>query len=138
MEIEVSVAKEAARRADPARVARLHQLCDELETLEGDIVRSSTNDLDFHREIALATENEFWVLLFDILGGALTETRVATFSMDPRRFSIVVAAHRRIAEGIGSGDPEQAAEAMRDHLLEVKQTWDKHPEVVHVCGEDCR
>ena len=74
----------------------------------------------------MATGNDFWVLVFDVLGGALTETRVATFSMNKERFTTVVKAHRTIAGAIGQRDPDAAGKAMVDHLTEVKNTWDEY------------
>lgn len=131
MTIETAVARQAAVRAGDDDVRQLHDLCDDMGEAAGDIVALSENDLAFHRAIALASGNEFWVLTFDVLGGALTETRVATFSMDPSRFHTVLAAHRKIASAIGARDPEAAGIAMADHLIEVKTTWDQHPEMTH-------
>lgn len=131
MIVETAVAREAAERASDDAIDRLYFLCDEMEKLEGNIVELSENDLEFHRGIALASGNEFWVLTFDVLGGALTETRVATFSMDESRFHVVLAAHRKIADAIARRDPEAAGIAMADHLIEVKTTWNQHPEMTH-------
>lgn len=128
MSLEVTAAGAAAQRASEAAAQHLIALCDELSTLSDDIVRASRNDFDFHKAIATSTGNDFLVLLFDVLEAALMETRVATFSMDPNRISIVAAAHRRVAVAIAAHDPVAAKRAMREHLAEVKYTWDSHPE----------
>ena len=107
---------------------RLLELCDELEDLQGDIPRASRNDFYFHKTIAEATNNEFMVAMFDVLEGALMETRVATFGMKPSRIRRVAKAHRAIALAIADRDPDAARQAMLDHLIEVKTTWDQHPE----------
>ena len=60
------------------------------------------------------------------------ETRVATFGMEPSRIRRVAKAHRAIALAIADRDPDAARQAMLDHLIEVKTTWDQHPE--HLTG----
>lgn len=104
-------------------------LCDDLAKLGSDeIVAASKNDIIFHLRIAELSQNDFFIMLFQALQEALTETRVATFTMDPTRIQTVAAAHRKVAEAIVAGDGTAAGDAMREHLLEVKATWDAHPE----------
>src|SRR5699024_1505812 len=108
------------------QISGLYSLCDELETYTtDDLVQASRNDAVFHRNIAVASCNSFFVILLDALGRSLLDTRVATFSMDPERLSTVAAAHRSIADGIASRDPSAAAAAMRAHLTEVVDTWNR-------------
>lgn len=122
--LEPAICALAAENAGDEDIAGLFALCDELESLtEGDLVDASRNDARFHRNIAVASQNSYYVILLDALGRSLLDTRVATFSMEPRRLSIVVAAHRKVADAIASRDPEAAAEAMREHLGEVVDTW---------------
>ncbi|WP_054952696.1 FadR/GntR family transcriptional regulator [Flaviflexus massiliensis] len=128
--LEVSVAGIASGKTSPELKRELYLLCDALEDSDGNLVRASQLDYDFHRAIARASENSFFDVIFEALEGALVETRVATFSMDPSRLTTVVAAHRRIAHGIAVGDVEVARAEMTDHLIEVKATWDSHPEMV--------
>lgn len=125
MSLEVTSAVAAAERASNEAVEHLLNLCDVLASTT-DLVDASRNDFDFHKAIAESTGNDFLVLLFDVLEGALMETRVATFSMDPSRVTLVADAHRKVALGIAEHDPENAAQAMRAHLAEVKATWDTH------------
>lgn len=122
--LEPAMCAQAARNIDDEQVDDLFALCDELETFTPeDLVDASRNDAVFHRNIAVASRNSFFIILLDALGRSLLDTRVATFSMDPTRLSTVSAAHRAIAEGIASRDPEEAADAMRAHLTEVLDTW---------------
>lgn len=90
---------------------------------ESDLVDASRNDARFHRRIAIASQNSYYVILLDALGRSLLDTRVATFSMEPRRLSTVVSAHREVADAIAAHDPDAAADAMREHLSEVVETW---------------
>lgn len=128
--LETAVAGQSAERATDESIAELYRLCDDIEDARGDLIRASTIDFDFHRKIAEATGNEFFVMMFDVLGNGLMEIRVATFAMDSERFDIVAKAHRKIVDGMRAKDPDLAIDAMREHLLEVKTTWDAHPELV--------
>ena len=124
--LEPAICALAATHAGEDEVAGLSELCDELEGFrEEDLVHASRNDAMFHRNIALASQNSYFVILLDALGRSLLDTRVATFSMDPRRLATVAAAHRKIADGIAAKDPGRAADAMREHLDEVLDTWNR-------------
>lgn len=129
LSLETAVAGLSAKVASHEAINMLYTLCDELEAAEGNLIEASKIDFDFHRKIAEITGNELFVMLFDVLGSGLMETRVATFAMDGARFKIVARAHRKIVEGIESKDPKNAIDAMLEHLAEVKETWDAHPEV---------
>lgn len=123
--LEPAICALAAERAEEEDVKALFVLCDELENLtEDDLVDASRNDARFHRNIAVASRNSYYVILLDALGRSLLDTRVATFSMEPSRLSTVVAAHRKVADAIAAHDPDAAAEAMREHLSEVVETWE--------------
>lgn len=128
--LEVSVAGIASLKVTPELTDELYENCERLEASANDLVLASRLDFDFHRAIARGPNNEFFDVIFESLEGALMETRVATFSMDPSRFGTVTAAHRRIADSIAAGDDTAARVAMTDHLTEVKATWDAHPDMV--------
>lgn len=130
LSIETAVAGISAEIANEDQITRLYKLCDDLEAAEGDLIEASKIDYDFHRKIAELAGNELFLMLFDVLSSGLMETRIATFAMDGARFEIVAKAHRKIVEGIESGDRQQAIDAMIEHLMEVKETWDAHPEVI--------
>lgn len=124
--LEPAICAQAAMHAADEEIDGLLALCDELEGYrEEDLVQASRNDAMFHRNIALASQNSYFVILLDALGRSLLDTRVATFSMDPSRLATVAAAHRKIADGIATKDPEGAAAAMREHLDEVLETWNR-------------
>lgn len=127
--LEPAICAAAATNAGEEEIAELRALCTELEQLtESDLVSASRNDAMFHRNIAVASQNSYFVILLDALGRSLLDTRVATFSMDPRRITTVAAAHRKIADAIAAHDPDAAAEAMREHLGEVVETWSRWSE----------
>lgn len=127
--LEPTICALAATHASEDDIAGLQELCGELEQLtESDLVSASRNDAMFHRRIAVASQNSYFVILLDALGRSLLDTRVATFSMEPRRLTTVAAAHRKIADAIAAHDSDAAAEAMREHLGEVVETWNRWSE----------
>lgn len=122
--LEPAMCAQAAKNITDEQIAELLALCDELESLTvDDLVDASRNDAVFHRNIAVASQNSYFVIMLDALGRSLLDTRVATFSMDPQRLTTVAAAHRKIAEAIAAHDTDAAAESMREHLTEVVETW---------------
>ncbi|WP_299036598.1 FadR/GntR family transcriptional regulator [uncultured Pseudokineococcus sp.] len=121
--VEVEVAGLAAERIDDAALTALHDLCDQLPGHADDIVEASRNDYAFHRGLALATGNDFFVMLHDVLGEALMQTRVATFSFDPRRIVVVARAHTDVVRALEAHRAVGARQAMADHLDEVLATW---------------
>lgn len=124
--LEPATCAAAAEQATDEEIADLLALCDELDDCTADdLVEASSNDARFHRGIAVASHNSYFVILLDAIGRALMDTRAATFTIDPQRVYIVARAHRAIAEGIASRDPRRAADAMRAHLDEVLDTWDR-------------
>lgn len=126
--LEVEFARRAAERATDDAIERLRQNCDELagvlesgsETSELDVERASRLDLEFHREIAAATENELYLVLLDSIGEGLLEVRRENL----RRGSgaDTIRSHREIYESIAAHDAAAAAVAMAEHLGQVQET----------------
>lgn len=112
--LEVETAGLAARRATPEQAAEVAAAADRLR--EGmDAATAAVADVDFHRAIAVAGGNEFFVILIDSLRDALLDVQRPTLA-DPKINQTARRAHRRIADAIVAGDPGQAREAMRAHL----------------------
>ncbi|MCR1980816.1 FadR family transcriptional regulator [Cellulosimicrobium cellulans] len=124
--LEVAVAGIAAERIDDGALTGLADLVDQLPGHADDIVAASKNDYAFHRGLAVATGNDFFVMLYDVLGEGLMETRIATFSYDPRRIDVVTRAHRAIVDNLDAHRADGARAAMLDHLTEVRETWVRH------------
>ncbi|PPG27074.1 hypothetical protein C5B97_16715 [Pseudoclavibacter sp. RFBB5] len=124
--LEVSVAGLAAERIDDTGISALADLCEQLPSFSDDIAAASRNDYDFHRGLAVATGNDFFVTLYDVLGEGLMQTRIATFSFDPRRIDVVARAHAAIVARLAAHDSDGASKAMVDHLGEVRETWILH------------
>jgi GntR family transcriptional repressor for pyruvate dehydrogenase complex len=120
--LEVEIAGLAAERASEEAINRLRVNCDDLErALDGDVEVASRLDLEFHREIAAATDNELYVVLLDSIGEALLEVRRENLRIDAG--SKTIKAHREIYESIASHDPAAARDAMARHLAHVAALW---------------
>jgi GntR family transcriptional regulator, transcriptional repressor for pyruvate dehydrogenase complex len=77
-------------------------------------------DLDFHLSLAEAATNPIILSLIDSIVGVLREQRLRTFYVEggPERGQYH---HNRILEAVTQRDPEQAREAMRAHLRQVRE-----------------
>lgn len=121
--IEVAAAGFAADRATPDDVAVIAQALRQMRDRIDDVEACAQADLAFHRAIVLATHNELFLVLHDSLGAPLIEVRRRNLARGVTRRRQVVAAHRRILDGIRRGDGAHAAAMMRDHLGEVARAW---------------
>jgi len=77
-------------------------------------------DLDFHLALAEAAANPLILSLIDSIVGLLREQRTRIFYVDggPERGQFH---HKRILDAIERRDSEQAREAMRSHLQQVRE-----------------
>ncbi|MFC7111234.1 FCD domain-containing protein [Nonomuraea rubra] len=73
-------------------------------------------DFAFHRAVAAATANRFYLDLLDTLGAGAITRPYAGPEPDPGHLDQVLGEHRRIRDAIASGDAMGAAAAMRTHL----------------------
>ncbi|MEZ4863150.1 MAG: FadR/GntR family transcriptional regulator [Caldilineaceae bacterium] len=115
--IEVEAAARAAARATPAQIAAMRDWAEQ-------VARCATNkdraglvraDVEFHRQILVATGNEILVDLIDTLGPLLQELRYASTD-NPE----LLPGQRLVLAAIEAGDAEAARQAMRDHLAVVR------------------
>ena len=116
--LEVKLAELAAARGSKDDLAAMQAALDRM----GQEIQSGGlgigGDAAFHHAIALAARNEVLLHLIDAMAEVIQESRVESLS-EPGRPPRSLEAHRRILLGISAGRPEQAAEAMRQHLREV-------------------
>lgn len=114
--LEVQIAGLAAERATPAEVEALHEAAKRLEKARNDEARALA-DVAFHRAIAAATHNEFYVVMLDSLVGSLMQLRRATLRLKSGAPD-AVAGHARILDRIAAKDVEGARAAMARHITE--------------------
>lgn len=126
--IEVEAAARAAKRASAGQLAAMKKW---LQTVETNIAREDAAglivaDVEFHRQIIIATGNDILVNLMDSIVDLLAEMRYDSTHI-PDLLPQIVAGHRAIMAAIEARDAEAARQAMRDHLAaigaRVKNFW---------------
>ncbi|MBJ7329901.1 MAG: FadR family transcriptional regulator [Solirubrobacteraceae bacterium] len=112
--LEVEAAGYAAERATDTQVEALRAafagLADGMEPREAAEV-----DVGFHRAIAEATGNAFFVILIDALREPLIDAQLPTLA-DPKIVKTARRAHKKILTAIADHDAAAARDAMRAHL----------------------
>ncbi len=121
--IEVQIAGLAAQRATPKEIDALREVTKLLDKAANDEERVGADEA-FHRAIAQATHNEFYVVLLDSLVGPLQQLRRATLKLK-KGAPNARAAHTRIFARIEAGDVEGARAAMAVHIAESGQALER-------------
>ncbi|MGE0502652.1 MAG: FadR/GntR family transcriptional regulator [Rhizobiaceae bacterium] len=121
MAIEMESAALAAQRRSPSQAADIVAAYRTFDALLERGESTGSADFAFHRAIATATNNPFYVEILDALGlRAIPRELVTTISEELRRVPeyqvLLQAEHREIVNAISAGDPEAARQAMRNHL----------------------
>jgi len=121
MGIEIESAGLAAERRSTSQEAAIHEAWSEFGRLLDTGGLTGKTDFAFHRAIAEATNNPFYVEVLEALGSRTIPCDVAspwgTDSVLTYEYQIGLhQEHRRILAAISSGDPDAARDAMRDHL----------------------
>jgi GntR family transcriptional repressor for pyruvate dehydrogenase complex len=117
--LEVQVAGVAARARSAEDVVRMRETADAMAA-EDDLAARAAADVAFHREIALATHNELYVVLLDSIEDPLLDIRLATLQLGDR-LPDAVTGHGRILAAVEAGDVDGARAAMTAHLKESEQ-----------------
>jgi GntR family transcriptional repressor for pyruvate dehydrogenase complex len=128
--IEVAAAALAAERAKAGHIATMRKWVEAVEThiARGELNGVIVADVEFHRQIIIATQNDILVNLIDSIVDLLHDMRYDSTSI-PELLPEVIDGHRAILAAIEAGDSEAARQAMRDHLagisVRVKRFWAK-------------
>ncbi len=117
--LEVEAAARAAQRADTGKIGLMRRWVEELET---QVARDNVNgivtaDIEFHRQIIIATGNEMLVDLHDNLANLLRAARRGIIV--PEMMSEMITSHRAILSAIEAADSQAARQAMQEHLASV-------------------
>ena len=121
MGIEIESAGLAAERRNNAQEAEIQEAFFEFDRLLEIGQATGRADFDFHRAIAAATNNPFYVEVLDALGTRAIPCEVATpWGADnilTREYQeSLQQEHLAILKAVSAGDPEGARGAMRAHL----------------------
>jgi GntR family transcriptional repressor for pyruvate dehydrogenase complex len=119
--IEVHIAGLAAERADSEDIERLREIHERMRREAGDVEAAARDDLEFHRVIALATQNELYLVLMDSIGSSLIDIRRENLGSGSAPATLDQ--HERVLERIAAHDPDGARAAMEDHLEAVADWW---------------
>ncbi|MGE0284027.1 MAG: FadR/GntR family transcriptional regulator [Rhizobiaceae bacterium] len=130
MGIEIESAGLAAQRRNAAQEARIQEAFFEFERLLQAGEPTGKADFAFHREIASATNNPFYVEILDALGDRTIPCDRASpwYSVEVLSHEYLTGLqreHMRILQAISAGDPQVAREAMRAHLTAAQERYRK-------------
>jgi len=113
--IEVDIAGYAAERATQEDVAALEGHLSLMREHASDPESYSEHDLGFHLALAKATQNPYYDLLIQALAALLSETIRLTL-IAPEATEAGMRHHTRLLGAIRGRSPDDARQAMADHL----------------------
>jgi GntR family transcriptional regulator, transcriptional repressor for pyruvate dehydrogenase complex len=118
--LEPEIAALAAQRVDEEMLSAMREAIAVMDAARKDSEAFIEGDLDFHLALAEAAGNPLILSLIDSIVGLLREQRTRTYFVEggPERGQYH---HRRILEAIEHRDAVGAKEAMRAHLLQVRE-----------------
>ena len=73
--LEVHIAGVAAERSTDEDLGRLREVHERMQRDRSDVDAAARDDLEFHRSIARATQNDLYLLLMDSIGSSLVDIR---------------------------------------------------------------
>jgi GntR family transcriptional repressor for pyruvate dehydrogenase complex len=122
--LEVHIAGLAAERATPEDIGALRAVHERMQAESGDVEAAARDDLEFHRVVARATQNELYLVLLDSIGGSLIDIRRENLGSGSAPATLEQ--HERVLDRIAAHDVAGAREAMSDHLEGVAAWWRVH------------
>jgi GntR family transcriptional repressor for pyruvate dehydrogenase complex len=118
--LEPEIAALAAERIQETELATMREAVAVMDRAIEDAQAYIEADLDFHLALAEGAANPIILSLLDSIVALLREQRLRIFSVPggPQRGQVH---HKRILDAVERRDPQQAREAMREHLSQVRQ-----------------
>ncbi len=118
--LEPEIAALAAVRIQEPELATMREAVAVMDRAGQDPEAYIEADLDFHLALAEGAANPLILSLLDSIVGLLREQRLRIFKVPggPERGQVH---HKRILEAVERHDAEKAREAMRAHLLQVRE-----------------
>lgn len=117
--LEPQVTRLAARRAQPDDLEAIERHLEAMAAVDNDPDVWLEHDAAFHRTIAHAARNPIVLTILEVLQSSIQETRGLSLA-SPASGTGHNEDHRRIFTALTSGDGEEAAAAMADHLRRVR------------------
>ncbi len=119
---ESGLARDAARLATAADIARLKAALEANSDSIGNIKRFEQTDMDFHFMIATIPKNPIYKAMHSAIIEWLYDQRHVTLSY-PGQNRIAYEAHAAIFDAIAAKDGNRAADLMRSHLEQVSELY---------------
>lgn len=119
--VETQAARLAAQRRSEEDLEAMEAALEAMEESVSAGGEGILGDRRFHESILRAAHNPLLQRLFGQLADAIDKTSQGSLSLKGQP-PISLEAHRRILDAVRSGDPDDAAERMRDHLAASART----------------
>ena len=117
---EIQIAKLAAERITPDGIQRLEENLEGMRETMHDADKFAQYDLEFHLELARATNNHLMEVLLDpLIDGLYEERRLA--SMLPGIAEEAIGLHAAILERLKARDVDGTARKMQEHLEQANR-----------------
>jgi len=120
--LEVGAAGFAAERATGDDLATMAEEIAEMYATLKDPQQFLVHDVAFHRAVAAASGNPTLATLVEMVSAILYERRRETIAR-AHDFNEAVELHRRVYRAIRSRKPDEAREAMRDHIMRAQRAF---------------
>ena len=116
--IEAEMARLAAIRRSPGQLAEIEHLLRRLAEAAAAGSDGVDEDAKFHRSIAAATGNPYWVRVSDMFAQQIYTSVTVTRANDRRENIVhqVMCEHQKILDAISAGDAAAAQKAAAEHM----------------------
>ena len=118
---EVQAAHWAAERANSQDIERMKTALAKMKDPSISLEDYSHADLEFHMAVAEATHNSVLILFVQTIRSALHEAIKETLINEDYRPELLNAFHERIYKAVFERSPEQASEAMQEHMKSTEK-----------------
>lgn len=115
---EMSIARLACQRAQPADIERLRNAVERLEVDPSDFEA----DVEFHMDLSEASHNMIFAAIMDYVNYMILDLRMRFFTRSDYHGK-TASAHRRIFEAVKKGDADLAAFEMDRHLSIIEEYY---------------
>lgn len=121
--LEIEIAGLAAARRTAEDLARIEETIRQMARTS-DRESYATCDVNFHAALAMATQNELFVMLLDSISEVMLEIRRLGYEVTGAT-ERSLKYHRAIFDQVKAGEAEGARQAMSEHLAEGEETLHK-------------
>jgi len=120
--LEVGAAGLAAEHATGEQLATMAEEIAEMFAALKDPQQFLVHDMAFHQAVAAASGNPTLATLMEMVSAILYERRRQTIDR-AHDFNEALELHRRVYRAIRSRNPEEAREAMREHIIRAQRAF---------------